>query len=184
MPPIDVLVVGIGRWGERHLATLKEMQDDGEIGKLYAYDIDYTRKEVVERYGAIWSSNIRQPGIAAVVSTTSASHFEVASCLIAEGMHVLIEKPMAQNLADANALMNESLANGSDPKKVFVRVGGDSLFKISKSISLLENYLTLVNNRHHHPNQFMILFLSIECDVKKVRDSTAIDNTGFCIDVN
>lgn len=112
MPPIDVLVVGIGRWGERHLATLKEMQDDGEIGKLYAYDIDYTRKEVVERYGAIWSSNIRQPGIAAVVSTTSASHFEVASCLIAEGMHVLIEKPMAQNLADANALMNESLANG------------------------------------------------------------------------
>ena len=45
MPPIDVLVVGIGRWGERHLATLKEMQDDGEIGKLYAYDIDESRRE-------------------------------------------------------------------------------------------------------------------------------------------
>ena len=40
MPPLDVLVVGVGRWGERHLATLKEMQDDEEIGKLYTFDSD------------------------------------------------------------------------------------------------------------------------------------------------
>jgi UDP-N-acetylglucosamine 3-dehydrogenase len=112
MPPIDVLVVGIGRWGERHLATLKEMQDDGEIGKLYAYDIDESRREIAKIHGAIWAPSTRRRGMAAIVSTTTASHFEVASCLIAEGIHVLIEKPMAQNLVDANALMNEALANG------------------------------------------------------------------------
>ena len=111
MPPLDVLVVGVGRWGERHLATLKEMQDDEEIGKLYAFDIDDSRKEAANHHGAIWSANIRRAGMAAIVSTNSASHFEVASNLIAEGIHVLIEKPMAENLADANALMNEAIAN-------------------------------------------------------------------------
>ena len=65
MPPLDVLVVGVGRWGERHLATLKEMQDDEEIGKLYAFDIDDSRKEAATHHGAIWSANIRRAGMAA-----------------------------------------------------------------------------------------------------------------------
>ena len=112
MPLIDVLVVGVGRWGFRHLSTLKEMQNLGEIGELRAYDIDLSKREIVEQIGAIWSPQYRHHDSVAIIATSSSSHFDIALELINEGMHVLIEKPMAQTVEDARALMAAALSKG------------------------------------------------------------------------
>ena len=112
MPLTDVLVVGVGRWGYRHLSTLKQMQNNGEIGELRAYDIDASKREIVEQIGAIWAPLYRHPNSVAVIATSSDSHFDIALELINAGMHVLIEKPMAPTVEDARALMAAALSKG------------------------------------------------------------------------
>ena len=113
MLPLDILVVGVGRWGKRHLAALKELQRKGLVDGLFAYDIDESRRKVVEDTGAIWAPNLKKRGMAAVVATTTESHYRVARNLIEAGMHVLIEKPMAQTTEDAHGLMDAALAKGT-----------------------------------------------------------------------
>ena len=112
MTSIDVLVVGVGRWGLRHLKSLKELQNAGEIGDLLAYDIDNSKRQIVEELGAIWAPEERRKNTAAVISSSSESHYEVAMQLIDAGMHVLIEKPMAQTVEEARSLMEAALSKG------------------------------------------------------------------------
>ncbi len=112
MTSIDVLVVGVGRWGLRHLKSLKELQDAGEIGDLLAYDIDNSKRQIVEELGAIWAPEEQRKNSAAVISSSSESHYEVAMQLIDAGMHVLIEKPMAQTVEEARSLMEAALSKG------------------------------------------------------------------------
>ena len=50
---------------------------------------------------------------AAVVATPTATHFEVAEALIARGKHLLVEKPLANNYADARKLIELAEAKGT-----------------------------------------------------------------------
>lgn len=112
MTPIDVLVVGVGRWGLCHLKSLKELQEAGEIGDILAYDIDHSKRQTVEELGAIWEPEKRRNHSAAIISSSSETHYEVAMQLIDAGMHVLIEKPMAQTVEEARSLMAAALSKG------------------------------------------------------------------------
>ena len=44
---IDVLVVGIGRWGSNHLQTLFKLQKNDVIGQLFAWDISQKNKDIL-----------------------------------------------------------------------------------------------------------------------------------------
>jgi len=112
MTPIDVLVVGVDRWGLCHLKSLKELQEAGEIGDILAYDIDHSKRQTVEELGAIWEPEKRRNHSAAIISSSSETHYEVAMQLIDAGMHVLIEKPMAQTVEEARSLMAAALSKG------------------------------------------------------------------------
>ena len=109
--PIDVLVVGIGRWGSNHLKTLSKLQKNGTIGKLFAWDTSPKNRAYAEDLGAIWQFK-NNAGMAAIIATPTSTHFEIASKLIDSGMHVLIEKPMTETEEEARILMDKSLAEG------------------------------------------------------------------------
>ena len=110
--PIDVLVVGIGRWGSNHLQTLSNLQKNGIIGQLFAWDISQKNKDYAEHLGAIWQFK-KKAGMAAIIATPTSTHFEIASKLIDSGMHVLIEKPMTETEEEARILMDKSLTEGT-----------------------------------------------------------------------
>jgi len=110
--PIDVLVVGIGRWGSNHLQTLSKLQKNGVIGQLFAWDISQKNKDYAEHLGAIWQFK-KKAGMAAIIATPTSTHFEIASKLIDSGIHVLIEKPMTETEEEARILMDKSLTGGT-----------------------------------------------------------------------
>jgi len=110
--PLDVLIVGIGRWGSNHLETLSKLQRKGIIGQLFAWDISQKNKDYAENLGAIWQFK-NMAGMAAIIATPTSTHFEIASKLIDSGMHVLIEKPMTETEEEARILMDKSLTGGT-----------------------------------------------------------------------
>jgi len=106
--PLDVLVVGIGRWGSNHLQALSKIQKRGIIGQLFAWDISQKNRDYAEQLGAIWQFK-KRAGMAAIIATPTSTHFEIACELIDSGMHVLIEKPMSETEEEARILMDKSL---------------------------------------------------------------------------
>ncbi|HET7749665.1 MAG TPA: Gfo/Idh/MocA family oxidoreductase, partial [Terriglobales bacterium] len=116
--PINVAVVGAGAFGRNHARVYQQMEHAGEPVHLAAVaDLDPSRATALARqFGpdvAVCSDLaelIARGGIqAASVAVPTVEHLNVASRLMAAGIDVLIEKPLAATLADADKLIK--LAN-------------------------------------------------------------------------
>lgn len=117
--PIEVGVIGTG-WcgGIRAVAA----GGSAMVSKLHLAEIDESRlAEVAEMTGADrattdWQEIIADPAVAAVmVSTTPETlHYPMAKAALEAGKHVLVEKPMALTLEEADELVE--IAESSDLK--------------------------------------------------------------------
>lgn len=117
--PIEVGVIGTG-WcgGIRAVAAAGSAM----VSKLHLAEIDESRlAEVAEMTGADrattdWEEIIADPAVAAVmVSTTPETlHYPMAKAALEAGKHVLLEKPMALTLEEADELVE--IAESSDLK--------------------------------------------------------------------
>src|SRR5882724_17370 len=92
-PAVNVLLVGLGRWGENHLRVL------GELGvTLWAADVSPERLAWAVRRGvapsrAVVDYRAALHAVEAVDIVTSAdSHWEVARACLAAGRHCFVEK--------------------------------------------------------------------------------------------
>jgi predicted dehydrogenase len=110
---VHVAVVGYGYWGSKHVRVLSTMPDvavtvvDRDRGRLEeaaahypsvqttARDVD----EVLDRVDAV------------LVATPPASHHTVGMAALHSGKHVLVEKPLATSVAEAEALVAAAAAN-------------------------------------------------------------------------
>lgn len=105
MSTLRVGVVGVGHIGRNH-ARLYAEQDAAKFAAVF--DIDSARaQEIASACGATAVSSLDEFVArvdAASVATPTSSHFEVAKQLLEAGKHLLIEKPIAENTADASAL--------------------------------------------------------------------------------
>ncbi len=108
----NICVVGAGYWGMNHIRTLHNLNALGgvveldtkiiEIIKLkYPYCKTYTdlQKALNEKYDGF------------IITTQPSSHFSLAKNIITCGFHVLVEKPMTLNKADAVTLCDLALKN-------------------------------------------------------------------------
>src|SRR6185369_15290685 len=73
-------------------------------------DVTPARREIAERHGlhshASWEELVDHESIDVVlVSTPTAMHFEHASAALRAGKHVMVEKPMALDLAQSRELI-------------------------------------------------------------------------------
>jgi predicted dehydrogenase len=103
---IPVAVVGTGRFGKKHLEKYAA-NDRATIVALV--DPDPATQPLAETYGVPWfrSVDALPAGLvrAASVSVPNALHAGVGIALLVAGVDVLMEKPLATSLADADALI-------------------------------------------------------------------------------
>jgi predicted dehydrogenase len=105
---IRVAVIGAGHWGPNLIATFHDRRRS-EVA--WVIDRDPSRREAVAlRYPDIRVSDDAAPAIGdpsvdgVVVATPTSTHFDLARRALEAGRHVLVEKPMADNVRDAETL--------------------------------------------------------------------------------
>ena len=119
-----VCVVGAGHWGKNHIRTLYDL---GHLGGVVECD-----QKVIDTIKALYPNTdyftslddaIMAKFDGFTVATPAETHFDLARKIIESGHHVLVEKPITMNSADALFLHDLSIEN-----KVNLMVGHVLLF--------------------------------------------------------
>jgi predicted dehydrogenase len=105
-------VIGVGHLGKHHARILSSMPGVTLAGVV---DRNANRAaEIAAEYGTSAFADPREiAGLdLAVIATPTESHAAIATPLIDAGVHILVEKPIAQTLAQADALIAAAKAKG------------------------------------------------------------------------
>ncbi|MCS7337922.1 MAG: Gfo/Idh/MocA family oxidoreductase [Verrucomicrobiae bacterium] len=112
---LRVAVVGTGSLGKEHARLYHALAANGQIEFAGVYDI---RREVAQsvaaRFGVRAFDSLDAAAAAAdafSIVTPTSTHFEIAKMLLAQGKHVLVEKPMTDNTAQASELVELARRN-------------------------------------------------------------------------
>src|SRR5579864_2920873 len=111
--PISVAVVGVGVFGRNHARVYKELEQQGEpVRLLGVVDPNVSRADAVagefgcKGFGSVHQMLTTHSELqAASVAAPTLHHLAVARELMKAGVDVLIEKPLAATLADAEELV-------------------------------------------------------------------------------
>jgi predicted dehydrogenase len=111
--PISVAVVGVGVFGRNHARVYKELEQQGEgVRLLGVVDPDLSRADAVARefgckaFGSVEQMLTTHSELqAASVAAPTVHHLAAARELMTAGVDVLIEKPLAATLAEADELV-------------------------------------------------------------------------------
>ena len=107
------VVIGVGHLGKHHARILAAMP-----GVMLAGVIDSNQEragQIAAERGTTAYADVRDvPGKidVAVVAVPTESHAAIATTLIAAGIHTLVEKPVTQTVAEADALIAAAKAKG------------------------------------------------------------------------
>ena len=106
--PLKIGVAGAGVMGRNHARVAAEMRD---FDLTAVFDPDaITAEGVAAAYGAApftSAEDFVDAGLdAAIVSTPNRFHAEVGVALLERGVHVLVEKPIAATVADAQRMID------------------------------------------------------------------------------
>ena len=106
-------MAGAGAFGRNHLRVLRELETErAGVALIAAVEPDAARAdEAAKQYGipafasvdALLEADLKLD--AACVAVPTVKHYEVASELLGAGLDLLIEKPLAATLAEADALI-------------------------------------------------------------------------------
>ena len=103
---LRVAVIGVGHLGEYHVQKYKALPQVELVGVV---DVDEKRvREIAERYGTTAHSDhsgILSQVDAVSLAVTTEMHFEVAKDVLANNVHMLIEKPITYDLKEADQLI-------------------------------------------------------------------------------
>jgi predicted dehydrogenase len=109
---MQVAVVGVGSFGRNHARVYKELAAEG-VALAAVVDANLERAQAVaSEYGGQPFASVNQmldacPALAAVsVAVPTVAHLETARQLMERGIDVLIEKPLAFSVAEADSLID------------------------------------------------------------------------------
>lgn len=112
---LRVAVVGTGSLGKEHARIYHALALDGRVEFAGVYDVNTdAARTVAARYGVRVFESLAAAAACAdafSVVTPTSTHFEIARALLSEGKHVLVEKPMTDNTAQANELVELARLN-------------------------------------------------------------------------
>ena len=108
-----VCVVGGGKWGSNHIRVLNEMGNlgaivDCDVRVLAAYSEKYPK---ISNYQTLAQALETGNYSGYIVATPAKTHFKIALEIMNCGRHVLVEKPVALNIADVIQLKNTAKHN-------------------------------------------------------------------------
>ena len=106
-------MAGAGAFGRNHLRVVRELETAGEaVALVAAVDPDTARaEEAAKQYriphfksvGELLKADLKLD--AAIVAVPTVKHHEVAAALLEAGLDLLVEKPLAASLAEADDLI-------------------------------------------------------------------------------
>src|SRR5258708_39060286 len=114
--PIRVAVVGVGSFGRNHARVYHELQKQGQGVELVAVvDNDAAQAQAVASQFSCSAFSTPEELVgrveAASVAVPTIHHRAVAAALMAAGIDMLIEKPLASTLEEADELGNLAQAH-------------------------------------------------------------------------
>ncbi|MEX5213206.1 MAG: Gfo/Idh/MocA family oxidoreductase [Nitrospiraceae bacterium] len=113
MPALRTGVVGVGHLGQHHARLYAALPDCQLVG---VFDADPERARLIaERHGGRPFSTLEEliDSVQAVsVAVPTTAHYEVAKLCLDRGRHVLVEKPIAARLVDAQELVRLAAVRG------------------------------------------------------------------------
>ena len=110
---VKVGVVGVGAIGRNHARIYSELES-AELVAIYDANEEYARA-LAEEFGteAVGSLEELVSRVdAASVSTPTVTHRDIATSLLEQGKHVLVEKPISDSVDDAKAMIDLAKEKG------------------------------------------------------------------------
>jgi len=107
----QICVVGGGRWGKNHIATLNKLNCLGGLVEknqdlIKVYSQKYSNIKIFDNI-----DNAIEFGFDGfVIATPAETHYNIGKKIIESGNHVLIEKPITTNVEDAKKLKDLSMS--------------------------------------------------------------------------
>lgn len=102
---MNILLVGLGRWGEKHLRVLTELGLTVWVADVVPARLDWAVKQGVAPGRAHADYRDALPRVDAVdVVTPADSHLAIARDSLAAGRHCFIEKPLAVSAAEGREI--------------------------------------------------------------------------------
>src|SRR3989442_6947498 len=110
---MNVLLVGLGRWGEKHLRVLRELGATVWVADVAPARLEWARRQGVEPARAVRDYREALPDVDAVdIVTPADSHRAIAGECLAAGRHCFVEKPLAATATEARELEATGRAAG------------------------------------------------------------------------
>jgi predicted dehydrogenase len=110
---MSILLIGYGRWGEKHLRVLRELGEE-----VWVADVSPARRARAVQHGVPPEqvlSDYRE-GLAAVkavdVVTPADTHREIVATCLAAGRHCHVEKPLCSTVTEGRELAEAARASG------------------------------------------------------------------------
>ena len=109
--------VGVGSLGRHHARNYSELATEGRLQFLGVCDIDgNTARSVAEDSGGEaftdWGDLLGKVDLVSIATPTE-THCEIACAFLKSGAHVLVEKPIAASLRDAERMIAAAGSSGS-----------------------------------------------------------------------
>ncbi len=105
MKKLKAAVIGVGHLGKEHARIYASLPD---VELVALCDLDPSKAEKAQALGTKFATDFRELlgsiDIASIATPTS-SHFQIAREILNAGIHVLIEKPITNQLEDADELI-------------------------------------------------------------------------------
>jgi predicted dehydrogenase len=115
MTKVKVAVLGTGSLGQHHTRIYTELAAAGIVELTGIYDAHAeTAQKIAEKHKLHVFNSIAEAAAASVavnIVTPTTTHFDIAKQLLALGKHVLVEKPMTDNSAQAGELIELAKKN-------------------------------------------------------------------------
>src|SRR5256885_9274055 len=114
---VRTAVIGVGHLGRQHARIHSDLAAEGLTEFVFVCDIDQrAASEIASEKKVKWTTDWRQLiGKAEAVSLAvpTVSHCEIACGLLEAGIHVLVEKPIARTLAEADEMIAAAAKSGA-----------------------------------------------------------------------
>lgn len=113
---VRVSVLGAGSLGKEHVRIYSDLAAAGHVDFVGVYDVVVeTARKLAEKYRVrafASAAEAVEASDALSIVTPTTTHFELAQMLLQHGKHVLVEKPMTDNGAQAAELVQLAQQNG------------------------------------------------------------------------
>lgn len=101
-----ILIVGLGSIGKRHLRVARELRPELQIVVLRStHDNKIPEENLANKIVYTMEDALTEHPQAAIIASPAPFHRSVAETCISNGIHLLVEKPVTSNLADARKIL-------------------------------------------------------------------------------